>query len=144
MSETAPHLTKSRSADSGHRRETVKELFKIVLELFATGALVVLVFDGPDRPLVKRKTRVRRSSQLDSRIEENLQRLARALGMLPLYAPNEAEAELACLNKQGHLDAIISVSVAVKLLQSLAVLIASLSTTRTPSSLAPTPLFASI
>ncbi|KAJ7060174.1 hypothetical protein C8F01DRAFT_1084569 [Mycena amicta] len=68
-------------------------------------ATFIFVFDGPGCPRIKRGTQVRMNS---STLIMNLKKLIAAFGYYSHDAPGEAEAELAYLNKFGHIDAILT------------------------------------
>lgn len=71
-------------------------------------ALVVFVLDGPDRPKIKRNKRV--GGEGARAQERDLIKLLDLYGFPWLRAPGEAEAQLAYMNEQGDIDAVLSVS----------------------------------
>ena len=84
-------------------------LFSKLVDLFSTGAEFLLVFDGPDRPDLKRKTKVTTTSAEYRNHCESFTVMAAAFGMTTRIARGEAEAELAALNKDGSIDSVLSV-----------------------------------
>ncbi|KAJ7184125.1 PIN domain-like protein [Mycena filopes] len=86
----------------------LQKLFYQLCQLSLAPLTIVFVFDGPGRPPIKRGTRVLyRPSWLD----QQLKVMISAFGFYfyeATQAPGEAEAELAQLNKNGHIDAIIT------------------------------------
>ncbi|OSD07465.1 PIN domain-like protein [Trametes coccinea BRFM310] len=66
---------------------------------------VVFVSDGPERPAIKRKTRVKTTPHW---LLEGMQLLAEAFGYDWLQAAGEAEAELARMNQAGIIDAVLT------------------------------------
>lgn len=79
-------------------------LYKLA-SLFNVGVQVLLVFDGPARPAVKRGKLVRGRSMPH---ERTIEQLADAFGFQWVKAPAEAEAELAVLQQKGEIDLILS------------------------------------
>lgn len=73
--------------------------------LFNAGVSVLLVFDGPLRPEIKRGKKVGGGSMPH---ERNVQSLAESFGFEWVKAPAEAEAELAALQLRGDIDLILS------------------------------------
>lgn len=74
----------------------------------AAGMDVLLVFDGPKTPPTKRgrsTTGYGRGSKFDTQFMQ----LALSLGIPSRRAAGEAEAELAVLCSDGHLDGVLSV-----------------------------------
>ncbi|PPQ78302.1 hypothetical protein CVT24_006500 [Panaeolus cyanescens] len=67
-------------------------------------ATFVFIFDGPSRPNVKRGKQVRPYTWWSHIVEELIQ----AFGFCAHHAPGEAEAELAYLNNQQIIDAVIT------------------------------------
>ncbi|KAJ7152390.1 PIN domain-like protein [Mycena filopes] len=65
----------------------------------------VFVFDGPDRPPIKRGIRVMNHA---APVIQHLKTMIRAFGFHVHDAPGEAEAELAQLNRNDDIDAIIT------------------------------------
>ena len=83
----------------------LRMLFYRLAKLLALPILPVFVFDGSKRPSWKRgKHIVARQSPL----ERNFIVLIKAFGFLHLSAPGEAEAELAWLNSNEYLDAVLT------------------------------------
>ncbi|KAF6762382.1 PIN domain-like protein [Ephemerocybe angulata] len=78
-------------------RETELGCLRMLLSQFlAVPATVVMVFDGPERPTLKRGRHVR---IMPHQLEPALRELSEALGFTCVTAPGEAEAYLAFLNK---------------------------------------------
>ncbi|KAF5385984.1 hypothetical protein D9615_002413 [Tricholomella constricta] len=68
--------------------------------------LPLFVFDGRQRPKVKRNSRMGKSGS--HHLSKPMKELLDAFGMEWREAKGEAEAELAYLNLQGHIDAILT------------------------------------
>lgn len=83
----------------------LQAFFYKLIGLYNAGLHVLLVFDGPDRPKMKRGKFVRGYGMPN---EKNVQRMADAFGFNWVRAPAEAEAELAVLQKRGDVDLILS------------------------------------
>ncbi|KAJ2989265.1 hypothetical protein NUW54_g8841 [Trametes sanguinea] len=66
---------------------------------------LVFVADGPSRPAIKRKTRVKTAPHW---MLDGMQRLVEAFGYDWLQAAGEAEAELARMNQLGIIDAVLT------------------------------------
>ncbi|KZV78250.1 PIN domain-like protein [Exidia glandulosa HHB12029] len=67
--------------------------------------LPLFVFDGPERPHTKRGKDI---STRESQLTVDIQSIVRAFGFGCHFAPGEAEAELAYLNCNGILDAVLT------------------------------------
>ncbi|KAF8153351.1 PIN domain-like protein [Crassisporium funariophilum] len=80
-------------------------LFYRLCRLMTLPIIPVFVFDGPDRPSVKRGAQVKRKPHW---LSSPLKKLIEAFGFFWYMAPGEAEADLAELNRRGFVDAIFS------------------------------------
>ncbi|GJE89507.1 PIN domain-like protein [Phanerochaete sordida] len=93
----------------GHARmgesPELKVLFHRLCRLAAMPVCAVFVFDGPDRPAVKRNTRV---DTEDHYLTAPFKELIGALGFVCWEAPGEAEAELAAMNMAGFIHAVVT------------------------------------
>ncbi|KZV78602.1 PIN domain-like protein [Exidia glandulosa HHB12029] len=96
---------KGMSADVGENPE-LRTLFFRCAKLMGTPLLPLFVFDGPKRPSWKRGKRV--STKKDSWLVTGMQNIINAFGYEWRYAPGEAEAELAYLNRIGVIDAVLT------------------------------------
>ncbi|KAI5123989.1 hypothetical protein M0805_006400 [Coniferiporia weirii] len=96
------HATYSKEGDNPELRL----LFFRVKELAKLPILPLFVFDGRDRPKVKRGSRVGKSGSHD--LSKNMKTLLEAFGMEWREAAGEVEAELAYLNRTGVIDAILT------------------------------------
>ncbi|KAF5365299.1 hypothetical protein D9758_005473 [Tetrapyrgos nigripes] len=67
--------------------------------------ILVLVFDGPSRPCIKRSKRVGATAHW---MTQPFKDLALAFGYYVHQAPGEAEAELAYMNRAGVVDAVLT------------------------------------
>ncbi|EIW78450.1 PIN domain-like protein [Coniophora puteana RWD-64-598 SS2] len=85
--------------------DVLKTLFFRLLQLAATPARYLFVFDGSARPAIKRNKHVRTSSPFPVK---GLKAFIRAMGFDCHDAPGEAEAELAALNGLGVIDAVMT------------------------------------
>ncbi|KAH8829304.1 hypothetical protein DL96DRAFT_1814545 [Flagelloscypha sp. PMI_526] len=74
-------------------------------KLLRSPFLPVFVFDGPRRPATKRGKRI---SGKDHLLTDGMKQIIKAFGFRYWMAPGEAEAELAWLNKEGIIDAVLS------------------------------------
>ncbi|RXW15491.1 hypothetical protein EST38_g10363, partial [Candolleomyces aberdarensis] len=103
------HSARVRGASraSEGKNADLRLVFKQLVWLASTfyGQILVFVFDGPDRPQVKRGKRV---GKCEHWMVEDFQRLVRALGFYVHQAPGEAEAELAHLNETGLIDFVFT------------------------------------
>lgn len=94
---------KISSLNEAQTREALELFFRFLLSLACVpGLLVVLVFDGPRRPAIKRDKRVAR---FPFKLEPRLRVVARALGIASHEAPGEAEFEMAKMALDGVVDA---------------------------------------
>ncbi|KAF7374667.1 hypothetical protein MSAN_00351700 [Mycena sanguinolenta] len=87
------------------RSPELRALFYKVAALNNAGVIAVFVFDGPNRPAVKRNKRVKAKPHW---LVEEFMEMINLFGFYSYTAPGEAEAELAELNRRGHIDAVLS------------------------------------
>ncbi|KAK0213647.1 PIN domain-like protein [Armillaria fumosa] len=80
-------------------------LFKRLGCLFHLPILPVFIFDGPKRPVHKRKKQIRRTTDW---LTADFKRLLDRFGFAYWDAPGEAEAELAMLSNVHKIDAVMS------------------------------------
>ncbi|KAG6842769.1 hypothetical protein H0H93_003483, partial [Arthromyces matolae] len=80
-------------------------LFYQICRLMMLPVYLVVVFDGPDRPGIKRGTKVRSAPHA---LQNAYIQLLAAAGFSAYMAPGEADAELGALNLQGHIDAVMT------------------------------------
>ncbi|KAG8846462.1 hypothetical protein FRB96_001986 [Tulasnella sp. 330] len=83
----------------------LRTMFFRMARLLEVPFLPVFVFDGPERPKFKRGKKV---SGRQHWMEDGVKKMATAFGFQWWEAPGEAEAELAWLNSQGYIDAVLS------------------------------------
>ncbi|KFY42076.1 hypothetical protein V494_02618 [Pseudogymnoascus sp. VKM F-4513 (FW-928)] len=92
----------------GGPNPALRTLFYRLVRLAGTSVQAIFVFDGPDRPLLKRN-KVRRKG--GSAYHADVQRtklLLQLFGFESHDAPGEAEAECALLQQRGLVDAVLS------------------------------------
>lgn len=94
----------SRHAQSGREPELRTLLYRLT-RLLETCTQPVFVFDGRDRPGVKRGKHVR---QQEHWMVDGFSKLVEAFGFSSHQAPAEAEAELARMNQLGLIDAVLT------------------------------------
>lgn len=82
-------------------------LFQRLARLYVLGVKAIFVFDGPDKPLVKRNRSTYQSSN-PSYTEITFRRLVEHFGFLSWDAAGEAEAECAKLLELGVVDLIVT------------------------------------
>ncbi|KAK0460352.1 PIN domain-like protein [Armillaria novae-zelandiae] len=80
-------------------------LFKRIGRLFHLPVVPLFVFDGPRRPVNKRKKNITKTSDW---LTADFKCLLDGFGFSYWEAPGEAEAELAMLSKLGLIDAVMS------------------------------------
>ncbi|KAJ7028163.1 PIN domain-like protein [Mycena alexandri] len=73
--------------------------------LSRAGVIAVLVKDGPERPSVKRNKKVKAKPHW---LVEEFTEMIEHFGFYSYTAPGEAEAELAYLNREGYIDAVLT------------------------------------
>jgi len=93
-----------RSAQVGENA-ALAVIFHRLLRLFGLPIIVIVVFDGPDRPKFKRSKRV---ITKDHFLTVGTKALAEAFGFHTHQAPGEAEAELALMNAHNYIDAVMT------------------------------------
>ncbi|KAK0527474.1 hypothetical protein OC835_004968 [Tilletia horrida] len=97
--------------DLGAGNAELRMLFFRLAKLYALPVLPIFVFDGPGRPIWKRN-KARRGASNGSYYafphQAEFQQLIRLFGFGVLYAPAEAEAQLAKMNADGVVDAILT------------------------------------
>ncbi|KAL0565888.1 hypothetical protein V5O48_016130 [Marasmius crinis-equi] len=88
-----------------HSVSAAESLFTLLSKFLHTPTALIFVFDGPDRPRVKRGVQVKTRSS-------SLYRLAKVLisafGFYSVEAPGEADCLLAALSRSGLVDGVIS------------------------------------
>ncbi|KAJ7243794.1 PIN domain-like protein [Mycena rebaudengoi] len=95
---------KPRHAQRGRNPE-LRILFYKLAALNEAGAIFVWVFDGPNRPSIKRNKRVRAKPHW---LIEEFTEMINLFGFYSYTAPGEAEAELAHLNRLNYIDAVLT------------------------------------
>ncbi|KAF8144098.1 PIN domain-like protein [Mycena galopus ATCC 62051] len=93
-----------RHAQAGRSPE-LRTLFFKLAALNDAGVIAVFIFDGPNRPPIKRNKRVRAQPHW---LVEEFQELIELFGFYSYTAPGEGEAELACLSQHGLIDAVLT------------------------------------
>ncbi|KJA27753.1 hypothetical protein HYPSUDRAFT_34888 [Hypholoma sublateritium FD-334 SS-4] len=96
------HAKASRGGDN----PAVRGLFFQLAKLSKMSLIPLFVFDGRLRPKVKRGSKMGKSGSHE--LSQPFKKFLDAFGMEWREAPAEAEAELAFLNREGHIDAIMS------------------------------------
>ncbi|KAJ7272665.1 PIN domain-like protein, partial [Mycena haematopus] len=94
----APHAQMGRNPE-------LRTLFYKVSALNNAGVIAVFVFDGHNRPTVKRNKRVKPQPHW---LIEEFKEIISLFGFYSYTAPGEAEAELAWLNRRGYIDTVLS------------------------------------
>ncbi|EJD47543.1 PIN domain-like protein [Auricularia subglabra TFB-10046 SS5] len=97
------HTEKLKNRQRLGKNHALRTLFFRCTHLLEVPLLPLFVFDGKDRPSVKRGKVVHAKS---SKLQKKMQELVDAFGFQWHLAPGEAEAELAYLNTVGVIDAI--------------------------------------
>lgn len=95
------HVRKAR----GGANPELRTLFFRLARLLTLPVAPVFVFDGPQRPRYKRAAVVETARFVT---QERFRSLLDAFGYVHWTAPGEAEAELAWLGAEGHLDALLT------------------------------------
>lgn len=90
----------------GGSNPAIRTLFYRLVRLLSLSIIPIFVFDGPNKPLFKRKKRSRGPGDCVS--VAMAKRLLRLFGFHIHDAPGEAEAECALLQQQGIVDAVLS------------------------------------
>ncbi|KFZ16012.1 hypothetical protein V501_02443 [Pseudogymnoascus sp. VKM F-4519 (FW-2642)] len=92
----------------GGPNPALRTLFYRLVRLAGTSVQAIFVFDGPDRPLLKRnKTRRKGGSAYQADVRRT-KLLLQLFGFESHDAPGEAEAECALLQQRGLVDAVLS------------------------------------
>ncbi|KAL5347177.1 hypothetical protein ACLOAV_007486 [Pseudogymnoascus australis] len=92
----------------GGPNPALRTLFYRLVRLAGTSVQAIFVFDGPDRPLLKRnKTRRKGGSAYHADVRRT-KLLLQLFGFESHDAPGEAEAECALLQQRGLVDAVLS------------------------------------
>ncbi|CAK9781890.1 unnamed protein product [Cutaneotrichosporon oleaginosum] len=86
----------------------LRTLFFKIAALLQHPVLPVFVFDGPKKPAMKRGQRVTRNFGVNDGYSRQFKDLLDVCGLEWWNAPGEAEAELAIMNRQGKIDAVLS------------------------------------
>ncbi|KAF8170205.1 hypothetical protein K438DRAFT_1982730 [Mycena galopus ATCC 62051] len=84
----------------------LRTLFFRLCTLAQWPLIPLFVFDGRNRPKVKRGSKMGKSGSLP--LAQPMKTMLGHFGMEWREAEGEAEAELACLNQEGHIDVIIT------------------------------------
>ncbi|KAJ7097830.1 PIN domain-like protein [Mycena belliarum] len=87
------------------RNPELRILFYKLAALNQVGVIAVFVFDGPNRPSVKRNKRVKVNPHW---LVEEFREMIELFGFHSYTAPGEAEAELAYLNRRQHIGAVLT------------------------------------
>ncbi|ODO03480.1 hypothetical protein L198_02327 [Cryptococcus wingfieldii CBS 7118] len=86
----------------------LRTIFMKITALLRHPVIPVFVFDGPNKPNVKRNQRVTGNFGTHDNRSRQFKALLDSCGLEWWNAPGEAEAELAVMNRQGKIDAILS------------------------------------
>ncbi|KAJ9112695.1 hypothetical protein QFC22_006197 [Naganishia vaughanmartiniae] len=86
----------------------IRTLFFKILKLLQYPVLLLFVFDGPYKPAMKRGNKVGGRFGRGDRESQQFKLLLDEMGLEYWDAPGEAEAELACINQQGLIDAVLT------------------------------------
>ncbi|KAL7422214.1 hypothetical protein Q5752_002860 [Cryptotrichosporon argae] len=86
----------------------LRTIFYKIVALLQHPVLPVFVFDGPKKPALKRNQNVAGRFGTSDRHSRMFKELLDTCGLEWWNAPGEAEAELALMNRQGKVDAILS------------------------------------
>ncbi|OWZ80125.1 hypothetical protein C365_01076 [Cryptococcus neoformans Bt85] len=86
----------------------LRTIFFKVTALLQHPVLPVFVFDGPNKPAMKRNQKVGGKFGTHDYRSKQFKTLLDTCGLEWWNAPGEAEAELAVMNRQGKIDAILS------------------------------------
>lgn len=97
-------LFHARQGQDGSNPE-LRTLFFRLCRLLALPILPLFVFDGPGRPSLKRGKSIK---GVRHPLQTPFVEMIQAFGFQAIVAPGEAEAELACLNKEGTIDAVMT------------------------------------
>ncbi|KAJ9119326.1 hypothetical protein QFC24_005797 [Naganishia onofrii] len=86
----------------------IRTLFFKILKLLQYPVLLLFVFDGPYKPAMKRGNKVGGRFGRGDRESQQFKLLLDEMGLEYWDAPGEAEAELACINQKGLIDAVLT------------------------------------
>ncbi|KAJ9107176.1 hypothetical protein QFC19_002836 [Naganishia cerealis] len=86
----------------------IRTLFFKILKLLQYPVLLLFVFDGPHKPAMKRGNKVGGRFGRGDRESQQFKLLLDEMGLEYWDAPGEAEAELAYINQQGLIDAVLT------------------------------------
>ncbi|ORX39699.1 hypothetical protein BD324DRAFT_586717 [Kockovaella imperatae] len=86
----------------------LRTIFYKITSLLQQPVLPVFVFDGPNKPTHKRNQRVAGQFGTADHNSRKFKELLDICGLEWWNAPGEAEAELAVMNRQGKIDAVLS------------------------------------
>lgn len=89
----------------GGSNPAIRTLFYRLVRLLGLAIHPIFVFDGPNKPAIKRN---KRSGRGDGVATAMAKRLIRLFGFAIHDAPGEAEAECALLEREGVVDAVLS------------------------------------
>ncbi|KAK0471339.1 PIN domain-like protein [Armillaria luteobubalina] len=98
-------LTSKSAGDTGGNPE-LRMLFFRLHRLAESPLVPLFVFDGRERPKIKRKRKMGKSGS--HQLSQGMKELLRLFGMQWIAAKGEAEAELARLNRLGIIDAVMT------------------------------------
>ncbi|KAK0218402.1 PIN domain-like protein [Armillaria nabsnona] len=98
-------LTPKSAGDIGDNPE-LRMLFFRLRRLAESPFIPLFVFDGRERPKIKRKSKMGKSGS--HQLSQGMKELLRLFGMQWIAAKGEAEAELARLNRLGIIDAVMT------------------------------------
>ncbi|KAJ7611842.1 PIN domain-like protein [Roridomyces roridus] len=104
MAQSQSVFHKPQHSQMGQNPE-LRVLFYKLGALNQVGCQALFVFDGPERPSVKRNKQVKAKPHW---LVKEFTQLIELFGFHHHTAPGEADAELAYLNRFGHIDAILS------------------------------------
>ncbi|KAH8102504.1 hypothetical protein BXZ70DRAFT_928765 [Cristinia sonorae] len=90
----------------GGANPDIRLLFYRLLNLLEHPILPLVVFDGRERPRVKRGSKLGKTGS--HKLTKKLKEMLDAFGIEWREAKGEAEAELAFLNREGYIDAILT------------------------------------
>ncbi|OBT73634.1 hypothetical protein VF21_07342 [Pseudogymnoascus sp. 05NY08] len=92
----------------GGPNPALRTLFYRLVRLAGTSVQAIFVFDGPDRPLLKRNKTRRKGGSAYLADVRRTKLLLQLFGFESHDAPGEAEAECALLQQRGLVDAVLS------------------------------------
>ncbi|RFU34646.1 hypothetical protein B7463_g1747, partial [Scytalidium lignicola] len=93
-------------AGRGGSNPALRTLYYRILRLLSISVQPIFVFDGPNKPPIKRN---KRTANYGGSVSDGLTKQLIELFGLPIHtAPGEAEAECALLQREGIVDAVLS------------------------------------